>query len=187
MARTFPTAGVSPIDAYSSEMDRPLAYFESVTTTDDLSTVYCKATLTSGDNAYGVAGYFETHIGGTTSGHIYGFGSWINVDTSAVLSAGNIIVPIEGGVYAGEAQATARIVFAGQHQAILTGAPASIYAWRLNVSQAIGNITAVIAAANPQSVAYTADTVLNTGSKLGNVAMFDIVGVGVCYVEVFSA
>lgn len=183
MARTLPSQGLSPIDAYSSEMDRPLGYFESETTTDDLSTVYCKATLTSGDNAYGVAGYFETHIAGTTSGHIYGLGSWINLDTGGTLSAGHIIVPMEVGVYTGEAEANARVVLM-QLQGILNGAPSSLHVFRVNTTQ---TITAVMAAANPGSVGYAADTTLNTGSKLGNVPLFDIVGVGVAYVEVFSS
>lgn len=182
-ARTIPSVGMSPIDAYNAEATRPLLYLEMESVTDDISCVNVKATLTSGDNAYGVAGYFETHIAGTTSGHIYGLGSWINLDTGGVLSSGHIIVPIEVGVYTGEAEASARIVLM-QLQGILNGAPNSLHVFRVNTTQ---TVTAVMAAANPGSVGYAADTVLNTGSKLGNVPLFDIVGVGVVYVEVFSS
>jgi len=133
----------------------------------------------------GLAGYYEGHIAGTTAGHTYNFGSWINVDTAAVLSAGHIIVPFEGGVYAGEAQAAARVVFAGQHQAILAGAPASMHAWRLNVAQVAGNITALIAAANPESVAYRVGTA-GTG-VVGTIPIADVVGTGVVYIDVHGA
>ena len=177
-------APTAPTDFYNMAIMNPIVKVETKTVTDHIAAVNVKATLTSGQNNLGVAGYFETHIAGTTEGHTYGLGSWINLDTGGTLSAGHIIVPIEGGVYTGEAEAAARIVFAGQHQAILGGAPASLHAWRLNTNR---TITALIAAANPGSVGYAADVTLNTGSKLGNVPLFDIVGVGVAYVEVFSS
>jgi len=59
MARTFPTAGQSPIDGYSSDLTRPLLYLESLGTTDDIDVMYVKATLTSGDNAEGISGYWS--------------------------------------------------------------------------------------------------------------------------------
>ncbi len=139
-------------------------------------------TITSSGNEEGVTGYFEGHIAGTTTGHTYGLGSWFNVDTGAVLSAGHIIVPIEGGVYTSEAQAAARIVFAGQHQAILTGAPASLHAWRLNTTQ---TITALITAANSGSVGFTAGTG-TSGTQRGYIPIADVVGVGLCYIRVYA-
>jgi len=174
-------ANLGAFDMYSANMTTPLIYITAESTTDDIAAIYVKSTLTSGDNASGVTGYFETHIAGTTSGHTYGFGSWINVDTSAVLSAGHIIVPIEGGVYAGEAQASARIVFAGQHQAILTGAPTSLHAWRLNTTH---EITALIAAANAGSVHFGTGQTASTAA--GTIAIADIVGTGVVYVQVYT-
>ena len=84
----------------------------------------------------GLCGYNEGHMTGAQAGNVYNFGSWINVDNGATMS-GNITTPFEGGVYCGEAQAAARIVFAGQHMAILGGAPASLHAWRLNTNQTI--------------------------------------------------
>lgn len=139
--------------------------------------------VTDGESE-GLAGYYEGHIAGTQAGHTYNFGSWLNVDTGAVLN-GSLVVPYEGGVWAGEAQAAGRIVFAGQHQAILAGAPASLHAWRLNVAQVAGNITALIAAANPQSVAYRAGTA-GTG-VVGTIPIADVVGTGVVYIDVHGA
>jgi len=151
----------------------------TVTTTDYPFQVY--SILTSGQSE-GLTGYHEGHIAGTTAGHTYGLGSWINVDTSAVLSAGHIITPIEGGVYTSEAQAAARVVFAGQHQAILNGAPASLHAWRLNTTQ---TVTALIAAANTGSVGYVA-AVTEADAPVGYIPIADIVGIGVVYVRVYA-
>ena len=132
-------------------------------------------------NAYGMAAYFDTTITGTTTGHCYGVGSWINTSTTPVLAASHIIVPFEGGVYTGEAQATARIVFGGQHQAILNGAPASLHAWRLNTNQ---TITAVIAAANAGSIGFATGQTASVSA--GTIAIADIVGTGVVYVQVYT-
>ena len=139
------------------------------------------------NNQSGMSAYFEADISGTTAGHCYGLGSWINTEgSSPVLAAGHIIVPFEGGVYCGEAQATARIVFAGQHQAVLAGAPASLHAWRLNVSQVAGNITALIAAANPQSVGWV-DGAGTSGVQVGYIPIADIVSKGIVYVRCYSS
>lgn len=141
-------------------------------------------TVSAPNNQSGMSAYFDATINGTTAGHCYGVGSWINTgDTSPVLSAGHIIVPFEGGVYTGEAQAAARIVFAGQHQAILNGAPASLHAWRLNATQ---TVTAVIAAANPGSVGFVAGAG-TSGVQVGYIPIADIVGVGVVYIRVYSS
>ncbi len=143
-------------------------------------------TVGAANNQLGVSGYYDVTITGTTAGHVYGFGSWINTQTGTVLSAANIIVPFEGGIFAGQAQASARIVFAGQHQAILSGAPSSLHAWRLNVAAAAGAIDALIAAANPGSVGYLANAG-TSGGKLGDIPIADIVGTGVVFVRVYSA
>ena len=148
------------------------------------SAIRCAVTAAAATNDYGLAAYFDTTLNGTTAGHCYGVGSWINTGASSpVLSAGHIIVPFEGGVYTGEAQAAARIVFAGQHQAILNGAPASLHAWRLNTTQ---TITALIAAANAGSIGYTAGTA--AGTAVGWVAFCEVVGgPAVGYVKIYSA
>ena len=164
------------------ESANSLIITSTVAVGDGNSAIRVAATAAAASNAYGVAAYFDTILTGTTAGHVYGVGSWINTASTPVLSAGHIIVPFEGGVYAGEAQAAARIVFAGQHQAILTGAPASLHAWRLNTTQ---TITAVIAAANPGSVGFTAGAG-TSGTQVGYIPLADIVGTGVVYVRVYG-
>ena len=74
-------------------------------------------------------------------------------------------------------------------QAILAEDPATSFHWfRLNLAAAGGAADAIFATANFASMAYTADAVDNAGAnKLGNVALFQDAGLGICYVEVFSA
>ena len=141
-------------------------------------------TVTAPNNQSGMTAYFDATINGTTAGHCYGVGSWINTGaTSPVLAASHIITPFEGGVYTGEAQADARVVFAGQHQAILNGVPTSLHAWRLNTTQ---TITALIAAANPGSIGYTEGT--GSGTAVGWIAFCEVVnGPAVGYIKVYSA
>ena len=139
-------------------------------------------TILAGGKSEGMNGYFEGHITAAIDGHTYGLGSWINVDGASYLAAGHICTPFEGGIYAGDAQAAARVVFAGQHQAILTGAPASLHAWRLNSTQ---TITALIAAANPGTVAFQASA-LETSTPIGSIPLVDVVGVGVGYVRLYD-
>ena len=182
MARSYPSTGNSPLDAFSSAADRPMIYLETTTTTDDLRTIDVKATLTSGDNAYGVAAYFETHIAGTTSGHTYGVGSWINLDTGGTLSSGHLIVPIEVGVYTGEAEANARVVLM-QLQGILNGAPNTLHVFRVNTTQ---TITAVFAAANAGSLGFTVSAATSS-TKNGDIAIADVVGTGVVYVRTYDS
>ena len=140
-----------------------------------------RSTLAGGATE-GLCGYVEGHLSAASTGHVYGFGSWINADAVSVFAAGHIITPFEGGIWTGTAQAAARVVFAGQHQAILNGAPASLHAWRLNSTQ---TITALIAAANPGTIGYSAGTA-GTG-VVGTVPLFDAVGPGILYIDVHAA
>lgn len=174
-------APTSPGDFYDASLTAPLHYVESLTVTDHIPATRVKATITSAQNNLGVAGYYETHIAGTTTGHTYGHGSWINVDAGAVLSAGHIIVPIEGGIYTSEAQAAARLVFGAQYQAVLTGAPATLFAWRLNSDQLI---TALIQGVNPNSVGYVVDATTDDG-KVGGIPLVEVSG-AVRWVRVYS-
>ncbi len=161
-------------------VDSQVAMFNTVPTTEYGKSM--RATLAAPGQSEGLSDYQEGHIPGVTAGHIYNHGSWINVDIGATLTAGHIITPYEGGVWTGEAQADGRIVFAGQHQAILNGAPTTLHAWRLNSTQ---DITALIAAANPGTVGYQPGTA-GTG-VVGTIPIADIVGVGVVYIDVHAA
>ena len=152
------------------------------TTTSGAYGLSLRATLAGGASE-GLSSYFEGHLTAASTGLIYNLGSWINVDDADLMTAGMIITPFEGGIYAGDSNAAARVVFAGQHQAILNDAPTSLHAWRLNSTQ---TVTAVIAAANPGSVGYTA-TGAETSTMVGAVPLFDIVGAGVVWVRCYDA
>ena len=154
----------------------------ALTAGDAYSGLRVAVTSDAPDNAYGAAAYFDTNLSGAAAGGVYGVGSWINTGADFTSTGAEIIVPFEGGIYTAAANATGRFVFAGQHQAILTGAPGSLHAWRLNSTQ---DITAVIAAANPGTVGYIA-AITEADAPIGYVPMFDIVGVGVCYVRVYA-
>ena len=156
----------------------------ALTAGDSYSGVRVAVTAENSTNAYGCAAYFDTTITGTTAGHTYGTGSWINIGASAVASSGHIIVPWEGGIYEGSATMTnARCVFAGQYQAVLTNTPATLHAWRLNTTK---TITALIAAANSGSVGYAASAG-TTSTKCGDIPIADVVGHGVVYVRCYDA
>lgn len=154
----------------------------ALTVGDSTSGVRVAVTAAAASNAYGMAGYFDSTITGTTAGHCYGLGSWINTGTTPVLSAGHIIVPLECGVYTGEAQATARVVL-GQFQAILDGAPASLHVFRINTTQ---TTTAVFAAANAGSIGFTAGAG-TSGTQVGYIPIADVVGTGVVYIRVYDS
>lgn len=131
--------------------------------------------------------YFDQRISGQQTGSIYGLSTWMELAAAFIASA-NLLVAHDIGIYQvpGATIALSRVVLQ-QLQGILTAAPASLHIWRVNIAAAGGAVTAVMAAANPTSVGFVADLVDNAGAnKLGNVPLFDIVGVGVCYVEVFS-
>lgn len=154
----------------------------ALTAGDSYSGVRVAVTAAAATNAYGMAGYFDATITGTTAGHCYGLGSWINTATTPVLSAGHIIVPLECGVYTGEAQANARIVL-GQFQAILNGAPATLHVFRVNTTQ---TTTAIFAAANAGSIGF-ASGAGTTSTKNGDIPIADVVGTGVVYVRTYDA
>jgi hypothetical protein len=144
-----------------------------------------KSTLAGGASE-GLNGYVDGTLTAVTTGHLYGFGSWINGTGVGVFAAGHIIVPFEGGVYSGDAQAAGRVVFAGQHQCILPSAPASLHAWRLNVAQVAGNVTALIAAANPESVGYVTSAA-TASTKVGAIPIADIVSKGIVWIRCYDS
>lgn len=153
-----------------------------VTTTSGSYGTSLFATLAGGASE-GLTSYNEGHITAALTGHTYNLGSWINVDGASLLAAGFITTPFEGGVYTGTTQLAARVVFAGQHMAILFDAPASLHAWRLNTTQ---TITALIAAANPGSVGYVA-SVATASTKVGSIPLADIVGPGIVWVRCYDS
>lgn len=137
----------------------------------------------AGGASEGVGGYIEAHLTAAQTGGLYGFGSWINVDVAGLLD-GSIITPLDVGIWCAGAEAAARVYFAGQAMFIGTSA-GTIHAWRLNISQAVGAIDALIAAANPESVGYN-DGTAGTG-VVGTAPLYDVVGFGVRHVDLHAA
>ena len=69
---------------------------------DAIPAVFFYGNIGAHKNDLGVAAYCETHVDGALSGHTYGFGSWINLDTGAV-GGGNILAAQDnGGKFRGE-------------------------------------------------------------------------------------
>ena len=134
----------------------------------------------------GIAHYFSSQVAGQQDGLLYGIGSWIDLGATFI-GTNDPLTPIEGGVYnaAGSDISLTRIIFAGQHQAILDANPAHLYAWRLNVAAAAGNIDALIAAANPQSFGYVASAA-TAGAKLGGMPLVEQGGV-VYWVRLYAS
>ena len=150
------------------------------TTTSGSFGLSLRSTLAGGASE-GMTTYLEGHLSAVQTGLLYNLGSWINVDDADFLN-GSIVTPFDGGIWSGTSNPLGRVVFAGQHMAILNDAPASLHAWRLNTTQ---TITALIAAANPGSIAYSAGTA-GTG-VVGTVPLFDAVGPGLLYIDVHAA
>ena len=133
--------------------------------------------------------YRDERITGAQSGAIYGWATWMELAV-AFTPDDNLIVAHEIGIYdVGCGLAAAGRVVMQQMQAILAEAPNTSFHWfRLNLAAAGGTATAVIAAANPASIGFVIDAVDNAGAnKIGNVPLFDIVGHGIGFVEVFSS
>jgi len=154
----------------------------ALTAGDSYSGLRSVVTAAAATNAYGMSGYFDATITGTTAGHCYGLGSWINTATTPVLSSGHIIVPLEVGVYTGEAQSNARVVLC-QLQAVLNGAPDSLHVFRINTTQ---TTDAVFAAANAGSIGFAASATTNS-TKNGDIPIADVVGTGVVWVRTYDA
>jgi len=135
----------------------------------------------------GVCEYLDAQVDGLQTGGIYGWGFWMELQATFT-SNGSLLVAQDIGIY--DAGATivgnARIVMT-QMMAPLAAAPATFHWFRLNLAAAGGAATAVFATANFASIGYAPDVVINNANKLGNVPLFDDAGLGLCYVEVFSA
>lgn len=141
-----------------------------------------RATITGASE--GICGYKEGHLAGAQTGHLYNFGSWVNIDNGVTgLTLGRIVTPYEGGIYCGEAQATLRAIFAGQHQAILGGVPGTLHAWRFNTNR---TVTALIQAANVGSVGYAADGTTDS-NKVGDIPFVELPGAALRYIRLYDA
>jgi len=131
--------------------------------------------------------YHDQRVTGAQDGGIYGWATWMEL-AAAFVPDGNLIVAHEIGIYdVGCGLNVAGRVVMQQMQAQLAAVPNTSFHWfRLNLAAAGGTATAVIAAANPESIGFVIDVAINAANKIGNVPLFDIVGHGIGFVEVFS-
>ena len=147
-----------------------------------------KTAIFAGGTSEGLQ-YFDQRVTGLQTGSIYGWATWMELAV-AFTPTDALLVAHEIGIYdVGCGLAANGRVVMQQMQAMLAETPATSFHWfRLNLAAAGGTATAVIASANPESVGFVIDAVDNNGAnKIGNVPLFDIVGHGIGFVEVFSA
>jgi len=142
----------------------------------------------AGGRSTGVAGYFAAQLSGVQDEGIYGGGIWVEPQATFDGTGGTyLLVAWDEGMYAGggSEDITANWVVC-QNMAIDLGAnPARLDWFRVNAAASSGTAHCVIAAANPTSVAYHA-AITEADTPIGYVPMFDIVGIGVCYVRLYA-
>jgi hypothetical protein len=132
----------------------------------------------------GVGGYFSAQVGGAQTGGIYGWGAW--TEPGATFVGSGLLVAGEFGIWDGQgANIAGNSVVLLQLQGILAATPATLYVFRVNVAQVAGNITAIFASANPESIGYSAGTA-GTG-VVGTIPLANCVGPGMLYVDVHAA
>jgi len=139
-----------------------------------------RVTMDAGQSE-GSSAYMQTDLTGAAAGSVYGLGSWINTGADFTSTAAEIITPLECGVYSAAVNATLRVYFAGQYQAILAGAPGEICAMRWNTNQPI---LAWVMGGNDGSVGFSNGT---TGDGvIGTIPLANTAGTGMMWVEVHA-
>lgn len=118
----------------------------------------------------GLCGYLDGTILGTNTGAVYGLGLWLALDADATI-AGEIITPLDVGIYSGAAQAAATL-YGIQIQFQLAGAPASLYNFRLSHIQ---TVDAMYYANGVGAVGFIADATTES-TKTGGIPYVDIAG-----------
>ena len=192
MARTFPTAGLSPIDAYRENITRPLGYFESTTVTDDMSAVKIVAAQAGGNNTLGMAWYADANFSGVmTATFLYGCGTWINLATTFDGAATHgVVAAQDNGIYATTLteSATTDLVYGMRAECITAATVKGLYAFSLNAPAATtATNRAIFYSDNVESVGYS---VTNRSTTAGSLAIAYINGSGrtvVYYVNLFVA
>jgi len=129
--------------------------------------------------------YHDQQVTGQQTNGIYGFGTWMELAAGFIASA-HLLVAHEIGIYDAGGDLTLSRVVMQQIQGILASNPASLHIWRINIAAAGGTTTAIMAFANPTSAGWVAGAG-TTGTKLGDIPLVDIVGVGVGYVRIYDS
>ena len=192
MARTFPTVGISPCDFYGEKITKPLGYFESTTTTNDMQAVKIIAAQAGGNNAYGMAWYADANFSGVmTATYLYGCGTWINLATTFDGAATyGVVAAQDNGIYATTLTecATTDLVYGMRAECITAATVHGLYAFSLNAPAATtASHRAIFYSDNVESVGHS-ETERTT--KAGSLAIAYINGSGrtvVYYVNLFVA
>jgi len=156
------------------------------------SALQIKAVAVAGTQDVGIAAYFDSLAVGVMTGNwVYGFGAWLNLDTTFDAPAGTYaIVAQSNGVYAAAVvdYATADVIYGLKAEAILTAQPEDLYAISLN-SSAQGSVnTAIFYSANCETVGWVAGHL--AGVAAGHLALAVVNGSGVAtemFVNLWSA
>ena len=129
--------------------------------------------------------YVDCQISGTQTGGIYGFSNWIEPTITFADNEG-LLVLYDAGIYCtgGGEDITSSKVVGLQMMLDMQANPGSIHWFRVNSSAATGDITAVIAAANPGSVAYVDGE--TGGGAQGTIPIADVVGFGIRYINTYT-
>jgi len=131
--------------------------------------------------------YRDGQVVGAQTGHTYVDSVWME-PTATYVADGNILAVQDLGIWcangAGQDMSLGRIEFTNWCIDIGEN-PASIHWIRVNVAATSGTMDAIFAAANPNSIGYSAGTA-GTG-VVGTIPFADVVGTGIVYIDVHAA
>lgn len=145
--------------------------------------------IATNTDSQGSAAYFHTTITGNIDAPTYNLGSWLDV-TGGTPTAG-LLAAIDCGIYADNAPDLSNIWVVGlQIQTMIDNATTPAYhaMMRFNTNQAGDTPDVWFQAANPDCVAFTANTLHGASAtdKIGAIKIA-IVGYGDCYFYIYSS
>lgn len=142
-----------------------------VAASDDVAGFGFYSSSASGKNNLGIGVYSESHVSGTGTGHTYGGGYWINLDSGYTGPNGYILSAQDNGIYGDSETALTgvEVVFGLRMEGIVSQTPGSFYPFSVNTNNR--SITALFEAAAAPSVGYVAGAG-TTSTKIGDVPLF---------------
>lgn len=139
---------------------------------------------------YGINGYFETHLGGTLAGHVYGGGFWINIDDNFVdITGGKLICAQDNGIY--EASATtftnAKYIYGMRAEFVATStASGGVYMFSTNTGNLLIN-SIFHCAGTGAEIGYVAGTVASlVGDSTGVIKFATLFNGTVLYLHAYT-
>ena len=146
------------------------------------------STIAAGTQSQGSAIYAHTTLTGNIDGPTYNFGSWLDITGGTPTAGCTIIAAADIGIYESGATLASVGHMVGlqiQMQFDDTSNPAILEMMRFNVNQA-GNLPDYwFGAANPDAVAFSANTDFTDTDKIGAIKIY-IVGYGDCYFYIYD-